>query len=179
MLGGSRLYEPLATRSTLQGRGDRGGDLLVSVLLPAAVLAAARDDDPRVLRDRIGDVDPIETKEPKAEADARALRHATFIIQLHRSGDPDQLATAYEFVFKDFSAKQVGAIADQIQMKPDDKKRFVDAFAADAYTDALRALDASGQELQLQIQPIAQRDAKLMWPSWRRGRTKKASDTSI
>ena len=61
-----------------------------------------------------GDVDPIETQEPKAEVHARALRHAMFIIQLHRSGDPDQLATAYELVFKDFSAEQVGAIADRL-----------------------------------------------------------------
>ena len=121
-----------------------------------------------------GNVDPIETQEPKAEAHARALRHAAFIIQLHCSGDPNQLASAYEFVFKDLSAEQVGAIADQIQMKPGDKKRFVDGFASESYYDVLRALDASGQELQLRTQPIAQRDAK-----WRRWWTKKASDTSI
>ena len=121
-----------------------------------------------------GNVDPIETQEPTAEVHARALRHAMFIIQLHRSGDLDQLASAYEFVFKDLSAEQVGAIADQIQMKPGDKKRFVDGFASESYYDVLRALDASGQELQLRTQPIAQRDAK-----WRRWWTKKASDTSI
>lgn len=51
------------------------------------------------------------------------------------------------------SAEQVGAIADQLKMKPDDKRRFVEAFAPDAYKDVLRVLEA--RQLQL-IRPIAQ-----------------------
>lgn len=65
----------------------------------------------------------------------------------------DDLGYATMEPMEGLSAEQVGAIADHLKMKPRDKRRFVDAFAPDAYKDVLRVLEA--RQLQL-IRPIAQ-----------------------